>query len=206
MTKNRLKPIVTAMHQSIFNDAGIQLPEQIKKAAIEYLPAFFAAEDAEAAAVQALLIARAFHVGGSFEQVFTGSEPVTRHYHIHLIRSFEKNVQLLVEKMWVEKSNEDVKDDILYRLRCFCEAMRQTEEPVDYVGLIPECLGVLHDVVLLLFGDQIDSGSFLEYAVRIDPDFGLFWYYLESLRAQVPLSTEKARLAIFLGVYFLANF
>lgn len=194
------------MHQTIFTDPEIGLPEPIKKAAIEYLPAFLTADDAETVAIQALLIARAFHADGSFQQVFTDAEPVTHHYQINLIRSFEKNVQLLVEKMWVEKSNEDVKDDILYRLRCFCEAMRQPEEPVDYVGLIPECLGVLHDVVLLLFGDQIDSGSFLEYAVRIDPDFGLFWYYLESLRAQVPLSTEKARLAIFLGVYFLANF
>lgn len=194
------------MHQSIFTDVEIQLPESIKNAAIEYLPAFLAADDAETLAVQALLIARAFHADGSFQQVFTAAEPVTHHYQINLMRSFEKNVQLLVEKMWVEKSNEDVKDDILYRLRCFSESMQQTEYPVDYIGLVPECLGVLHDVVLLLFGTQIDSGNFLEYAVRIDPDFGLFWYYLECLKTLSILSAEKARLAICLGVYFLANF
>ena len=194
------------MQQSIFNDIDMQLPEQIHKAVVEYLPAFLAAEDAETLALQALLIARAFHAGGSFEQVFTGTEPITRHYQINLIRSFEKNVQLLVDKMWVEKTDEYVKGDVLYRLRCFCESMQQTEAPVDYAGLLPECLGVLHDIVLLLFGRQIDSVGFLEYAMRIDPDFGLFWYYLECLTEQPTLSAEKARLAIFLGIYFLANF
>ena len=194
------------MLQSIFNDVDIQLPEQIHKAAVEYLPAFLSAEDAEVLAVQALLIARAFHTGGTFEQVFTGAEPITQHYQINLIRSFEKNVRLLVDKMWVEKADEDVKEDVLYRLRCFCESMQQAENPVDYEELLPECLGVLHDVVLLLFGRQIDNEGFLEYAIRIDPDFGLFWYYLECLRAQPKLSAEKARLAIFLGIYFLANF
>ena len=193
------------MLKSIFNDTDIQLPEQIHKAAVEYLPAFLSAEDAEALAAQAQRIARAFDAEGSFEQVFTGAEPVTRDAQIHLIRSFEKNVRLLVDKMWVEKTDEYVKEDVLYRLGCFCESM-QEKNPVDYVGLLPECIGVLHDVVLLLFGRQIDSGEFLEYAIRIDPDFGLFWYYLECLTAQPKLSAEKARLAIFLGIYFLANF
>ena len=105
------------MPKSIFNDIDIQLPEQIHKAAVEYLPAFLSAEDTEVLAVQALLIARAFHGGGTFEQVFTGAEPITQHYQINLIRSFEKNVRLLVDKMWVEKADEDVKEDILYRLR-----------------------------------------------------------------------------------------
>ena len=67
------------MLKSIFDDTDIQLPEQIHKAVVEYLPAFLSAEDAEALAVQALLIARAFHSGGSFEQVFTDTEPITRH-------------------------------------------------------------------------------------------------------------------------------
>ena len=181
------------MPKSIFNDIDIQLPEQIHKAAVEYLPAFLSAEDTEVLAVQALLIARAFHGGGTFEQVFTGAEPITQHYQINLIRSFEK-------------ADEDVKEDILYRLHCFCESMQQAKNPVNYANVLPECLGVLHDVVLLLFGQQIDSEGFLEYAIRIDPDFGLFWYYLECLTAQPKLSTEKARLAIFLGIYFLANF
>ena len=84
--------------------------------------------------------------------------------------------------------------------------MQEAECPADYVTLVPECVGVLHDVMLLLFGQQIDDDNFLEYAVRIDPDFGLFWYYLECLTAHPQLSAEKAQLAIFLGIYFLANF
>lgn len=194
------------MQQSIFNDSDMQLPEQIYRAAVEYLPAFLAAEDAQTLGAQAALIARAFNARSSFEQVFTGTDQHTRQYQTNLINSFEKNVRLLVEKMWVEKSDEDVKEDILYRLSCFCKSMQQAENMIDYASLLPECLSVLHDVVLLLFGKQIDSGNFLEYAIRIDPDFGLFWYYLESIKAAHKLPSEKARLAIFLGIYFLANF
>ena len=196
------------MRQSVFNSDDIQLPQSIKKAVAESLPAFLTTEDTDTLFDHALFIARAFHVGGAFEQVFTGTELDTRRHQMNLIRSFEKNVRLLVEKMWVEKSNEYLKDDILARLHSFCQSMLQTEHPVDYTALLPECLGVLHDVVLLLFGRQIDSGNFLDYAVRIDPDFGLFWYYLECLAetGQSLFSAEKARLAIFLGIYFLANF
>ena len=75
------------MLKSIFNDVDVQLPEQICKAAVEYLPAFLSAEDTEELAVQALLIARAFDAEGSFEQVFTDAEPITRHYQIQLENS-----------------------------------------------------------------------------------------------------------------------
>ena len=114
------------MLKSIFNDTDTQLPEQIHKAAVEYLPAFLSAEDAEALAAQAQRIARAFDAEGSFEQVFTGAEPVTRDAQIHLIRSFEKNVRLLVDKMWVEKTDGYVKEDVLFQVvqkECFKPAL-----------------------------------------------------------------------------------
>lgn len=194
------------MHQSIFNNNDMLLPEPVKKAAVEYLPIFLETTDTETLSSYALLIARAFHADGSFEQVFTGTEAEAHQYQVSLIKSFEKNVRLLVEKTWVEQSGEDLKEDILYRLRYFCQSMLPEEETVDYAALLSECLNVLRDVVLLLFGNQINTGHFLEYAVRIDPDFGLFWYYIESLKEQSNLSVEKSRLAIFLGIYFLANF
>ncbi|MEL3906809.1 MAG: hypothetical protein P1P65_07265 [Treponema sp.] len=194
------------MQQSIFNNDDYLLPEPVKKAAIEYLPNFLTTNDPETLSSHALLIARAFHTGCPFEQVFIGNAAETQSNQISLIKSFEKNVRLLVEKTWVEQSGEELKDDILYRLQYFCKSMIPTDDTINYAGLLPECLGVLRDVVLLLFGRQIDTGNFLDYAIRIDPDFGLFWYYIECLMGQPQMSVEKARLAIFLGMYFLANF
>ena len=194
------------MVKTLFNNETMLLPEPIRQAANTYLPAFLETGDSTLLSEYAVNIAHAFDAGGSFEQVFTGTAEEIRKHQIGLVDSFEKNVRLLIEKTWVEKSEEELKADILYRIHSFCRSMQSEPSSVDYSALLPECIAVLKDVVLLLFGYHVTSESFLEYAVRIDPDFGLFWYYIECLMAHPPLSMEKSRLAIFLGIYFLANF
>ena len=76
----------------------------------------------------------------------------------------------------------------------------------DYNSSLSEFLPVLHDVVFLLFGSLAKSDNFLEYAVRIDPDFGFFWYYINTLPPHKDWSEEKCRAAVLLGICFLANF
>lgn len=195
------------MVKSLFNNENALMPEPIVQAANTYLPAFLeAGSDNTLLSTYAVNIARAFNAGGSFEQVFTGTVEEIREHQIRLVDSFEKNVRLLIEKTWVEQSEEELKADILYRLHSFCRSMQSASSRIDYSALLPECIAVLKDVVLLLFGRRVTSDDFLEYAVRIDPDFGLFWYYIECLEAHPQLSMEKSQLAIFLGIYFLANF
>ena len=53
---------------------------------------------------------------------------------------------------------------------------------------------------------RMTESGFLEYAVRVDPDFGFFWFYITSLGNADAWSGEKCRTAVFLGLYFLANF
>jgi hypothetical protein len=71
---------------------------------------------------------------------------------------------------------------------------------------LSEFLPVLKDVVFLLFGSLSKHDNFLEYAVRIDPDFGFFWYYITTMPSYKDWSEEKCRLAVLLGICFLANF
>ena len=57
-----------------------------------------------------------------------------------------------------------------------------------------------------MFGAQAKKDDFLEYALRIDPGFGIFWWYISNLPPKSEWSEEKSRLAILLGMYFLANY
>ncbi len=196
------------MQHSIFHDSTTVLPLEIKNAAIDYLPAFIMTDDVQLCHTYALEVSKAFNPEGSFELLFQEDIEDVNSYQKKLIHSFERNVCRLVEKTWVEKSGEELKDDTLYHLERFCRSMELPSTESDYTALLPDCMSVLRSVVLLLFGEQVNTEpeQFLEYAVRIDPDFGLFWYYLECIGEYVSFSQEKARLAIFLGMYFLAHF
>ena len=194
------------MPSSIFNNDDIALPPLIKIAATKHLPNFLSSSDTALFRTHALAIAKVFGAEGSFEKLFTGSPDTISAYQTSLIRSFKKNVRLLVTKTWVDKSGEYLKEDILNRISTFCNSMHASGADIDYPALLPECISVLRDIILLLFGEQINQSMFLDYAVRIDPDFGLFWYYIECIGDSAGLPAEKARLAIFLGIYFLAHF
>ena len=117
-----------------------------------------------------------------------------------------KNIQLLVQKTWVEKDDEECKEDTLYRINSLCEKLIISASPSVYKDLFEECFSILQDVVSLLFGDLVKSDSFIEYAFRIDPDFGFFWYYVTCLAKAELISAEKARYAVLLAMFFMANF
>ncbi len=119
-----------------------------------------------------------------------------------LVTSFHNNLVLLIEKTWVEKSDVALKAQVLYRLEEFTKFMNGR----GYAQAYPFFFNIVDDVVYLMFGAQTKSKSFDEYAMRIDPDFGLFWWYVESLPRESDWCDGKKRLAILLGMYYLANF
>ncbi len=119
-----------------------------------------------------------------------------------LAQSFHKNLKLLVEKTWVEASDITVKDQVLYRIDKLCEKLSAR----DYANCYRDFIAVLLDVVYLMFGSQAKKEDFTEYALRIDPEFGIFWWYLHSLPKERVWGNEKCRIIILLGMYFLANY
>lgn len=120
----------------------------------------------------------------------------------HLVSSFHNNLTLLVQKTWVEKSDEALKDQTLYRLDKICTSLNEKA----YVDVYEEYLSLLHDVVYLMFGALSKKEDFSEYALRIDPEFGIFWWLLQNISAQMPRDIEIGRLYILLGMFFLANY
>lgn len=117
-----------------------------------------------------------------------------------LVESFNKNLKLLIEKTWVEKSDIALKEQILFQLETLCK------NHSDWAKTYRDFLRILNDAVYLMFGQQTKSDDFAEYSLRIDPGFGIFWWYIKSLPATAEWSVEKCRNAVLLGMYFLANY
>jgi trehalose/maltose hydrolase-like predicted phosphorylase len=150
----------------------------------------------------ACVIACAFGDSGSFKQLASEESENRDQKESKQISSFHNNLNLLVQKTWVEKSDETVKEQALFRITELCEACSKKAYAENYENF----LSILRDVVYLMFGAQAKKDDFLEYALRIDPGFGIFWWYISNLPPKSEWSEAKCRLAILLGMYFLANY
>ena len=116
-----------------------------------------------------------------------------------LVNSFKNNLTLLIQKTWVEKSDIALKDQLLYQLNIFLS----NDSWKDNYSLF---LQLINQAVFLMFGQKPDTPDFAEYTLRIDPEFGIFWWYVSNLPPKTEWSEEKCRLAMMLGMYFLANY
>lgn len=119
-----------------------------------------------------------------------------------LISSFNHNLVLLIQKTWVEKSDEELKAKVLYQLEQFCNDLENNA----YTTAYEKFFQIVDEVVYLMFGSMTKSAEFDEYALRIDPEFGIFWWYMKSLPRDAAWSDSKSRIAVLLGMFFLANY
>lgn len=152
--------------------------------------------DSKKVASAALEIAVAF---GADRKTFFIPTPSTEN---KLIESFSNNLLLLVQKTWVEKSDTEIKEQVLYQLNQFCANLKTSSWVDSYIPF----LDIIYNAVYLMFGSQTKNDDFTEYAFRIDPEFGIFWWYIQSLPHEADWPEEKCRIAVLLGMYFLANY
>lgn len=156
-----------------------------------------ASSDGEAAAACVQLSA-VFGAGSAFAHIADRATDG----EAKLISSFNNNLVLLIQKTWVEKSDEELKAQVLYQLEEFCENLSSGRYGQSY----RQFFSIVDDVVYLMFGAQAKLRDFPEYALRIDPEFGIFWWYMKSLPREAQWTEMKSRLAVLLGMYFLANY
>lgn len=140
------------------------------------------------------LIAKMFGFSGDFADFINGGE------ENKLLASFKHNLALLIQKTWVEKSDITLKEQILFRLESFYSANDEWNETYKIF------LEIIGNAVYLMFGQQAKSDDFAEYSLRIDPEFGIFWNYIQSLPQNTDWDGEKCRNAVLLGMFFLANY
>lgn len=172
------------------------ISEFVDSKAIEAVMKIVDSSDVTEINTLATVIAGIFNADPVFGNILAGNDDTK------LISSFKKNLTLLIQKTWVEKDDEAIKEQVLYNLEQFCaytEAGKYADEYIRFGR-------ILTDVVYLMFGTMSKEPDFDEYALRIDPQFGIFWWYIQHLPKNPNFSNEKSRALILLGMYFLANY
>ncbi|MDR0450173.1 MAG: hypothetical protein LBH26_02800 [Treponema sp.] len=147
------------------------IPGEYRKVAEKLFPpkGFPAGKGPEPGAAAAF--AEILGIGADYERLLkankTGAE-----LHVFL-EHFQNNLDLLIRKTWVEKADEIRKDKLEDRLPSFIEEIEQgdLERALSHFG------GILEELAYLFFGTQSTHEDFIEYALRIDIQMGLFWWY-----------------------------
>ncbi|MDR3145233.1 MAG: hypothetical protein LBU21_03060, partial [Treponema sp.] len=91
----------------------------------------------------------------------------------HFLSHFQNNLNLLIQKTWVEKADEDRKAKLETRIPPLVRELEQG----DFRRALRDLGAVLKELAYLFFGSQSTSEDFIEYALRIDIPMGLFWWY-----------------------------
>jgi hypothetical protein len=118
--------------------------------------------------------------------------------------SFQNNLSLLIQKTWVEKTDEDRKERLLDRIPALMTLIKNA----GYAGALKEFGEILEELAWLLFGAQSRKDDFIEYTIRIDPQIGLFWWYGGQISRVYAELTDNSviRLLLLLGLCYLASF
>ena len=120
---------------------------------------------------------------------------------------FQNNLDLLIQKTWVEKPDEDRKERLQDEIPGLVAGIQQG----NFQQALEEFSGILEELAYLLFGAQSAQDDFAEYTFRIDTQMGLFWWYCGRLGALKELSGSAADNNVFwavllIGICYLTNF
>ena len=182
---------------------GDLLEQFIDKQTISALDTLLQADDIEIITDKAVALSNIFGTSESiFKTIANSTANIQENAENKLISSFHNNLLLLIQKTWIEKFDEELKAQVLYQLEEFTTAIKQKSYSKAYTLFFT----ILDNMVYLMFGAQAKSKDFDEYALRIDPEFGIFWWYISSLPRDTEWSEAKIRLSLLLGMYFLANY
>ena len=120
---------------------------------------------------------------------------------------FQNNLDLLIQKTWVEKADETRKEQLQDAIPDFVAVIEQgnVRRALEEFGVM------LEELAYLLFGAQSAKDDFTEYTFRIDSQMGLFWWYggrLASLREldQNAAAAEALWAVLLIGICYLTNF
>jgi hypothetical protein len=124
------------------------------------------------------------------------------------LEHFQNNLDLLIQKTWVEKAEERRKEHLQDKIPVFMGFIVNG----DYPKAIEEFALILEEMAFLFFGIQSSKNDFTEYTFRIDAQMGLFWWYGARLSTLKDISEtinrdDKILWAILLlGLCYLTNF
>ncbi|MDR1251043.1 MAG: hypothetical protein LBK62_02640 [Treponema sp.] len=150
--------------------------------------------------------ANALGIGADYQRLLTlkKSDKEMRAFLCH----FQNNLDLLIQKTWVEKVDETRKEQLQDEIPGFMAGIEQG----NLRQALEEFGAILEELAYLLFGAQSAKDDFTEYTFRIDTQMGLFWWYGGRLSSLKGLSDTAVRNAealwavLLIGICYLTNF
>ena len=145
-------------------------------------------------------------IGEDFARFTEAHEPSAAMEEI--LDHFQNNLDLLIQKTWVEKADEERKEKLLDEVPVLIGLIEKGDCP----GALEEFGAILEELAYLFFGEESQKDDFAEYALRIDTQMGLFWWYGGQLGyARDSSWVKKADRRILeslllLGICYLTNF
>jgi hypothetical protein len=180
------------------------LPGEYRKAAEKLFPKDGFSKGQKPDLKSASVFAKSLGIGVDYQRLFAldRSSAEIQTFLVH----FQNNLDLLIQKTWVDKSEEARK----VRLQDKTPAFMTSIEQGNYQKAIEEFASILEELAYLFFGVQSCRDDFTEYTFRIDAQMGLFWWYsgkLSLLCGKNAVGDDKALWAILLiGLCYLTNF
>jgi len=120
---------------------------------------------------------------------------------------FQNNLDLLIQKTWVEKADESRKEKLQDEVLPLMHLIVQG----DFRQALEQFGAILEELSYLFFGAQSTKDDFTEYTFRIDDRIGLFWWYGSKLsrlkKSGMDNTPEESLWAVLLiGICYLTNF
>ena len=124
---------------------------------------------------------------------------------------FQNNLDLLIQKTWVEKTDEIRKEKLQDKVPPFMALIVEG----DFRQAIEEFGAILDELAYLLFGKESTGDDFTEYTFRIDIEMGLFWWYGSQLGGKTNMDASAGDSAdcgeylwalLLIGICYLTNF
>jgi len=186
--------------------ANNAIPEECRKTAVDLFPVEGFPAGTGPSLEQILGFAAILGLGADpnrFRSVLNSTADLKK-----LLHSFQNNLDLLIQKTWVEKAEEIRKENLLDRIPAFITGIEEEKYP----EVLEEFGVILGELAWLFFGSQSQKPDFTEYTLRIDTQMGLFWWYGNQLCNPGTLEwikrtdREILKPILFLGICFLTNF
>lgn len=139
-------------------------------------------------------------IGADYKRILKTQSGKNLH---QLLGHFQNNLDLLIQKTWVEKADEQRKEKLLDRIPGFIAEI----EAGDYQKALKDFGCILEELAYLFFGAQSHKDDFTEYTLRIDTQIGLFWWYGGQIGCLAKSSDNACLKAVLLiGVCYLTDF
>jgi hypothetical protein len=182
------------------------LPHEYRKVAEALFPSDSFQSKNGTSLAEAAAFAEALGIGSEYQRLLGVKKNAAemRKFLAH----FQNNLDLLIQKTWVEKADESRKEKVQDDVLPFMAQIEQghLQQALEEFGAI------LEELAYLLFGLQSSKEDFTEYTFRIDLQMGLFWWYgtrlgsLKDAGKTGAVSDETLWAILLIGICYLTNF